>query len=185
MIPNTKGITVQQKQPVGVFLDFPVVGEDGRIDRLYPRANFSELISQVRRCELGHLKMVGVIMVVDALITRIKGAGLGVGSDMKDPSTMKKTQYATGELSQFDARLRKFKDDRNLVVHNFLWRNTDNISEEIMDRCCELMDDLLHHFIEVRIDPDTPGAITLRFSDIWNLETHPPGHGRSSKTNGC
>ena len=57
--PNTKESTVQQEQTVGVFLDFPVVREDGRIDRIYPRANFSELISQVRRCELGHLKMVG------------------------------------------------------------------------------------------------------------------------------
>ena len=119
---------MNQEQTVGVFLDFPVVGEDGRIDRIYPRANFSELISQVRRCELGHLKMVGVIMVVDALITRIKEAGLGVESGMKDPSTKKKTPNATGELSQFDDRLRKFRCDRNLVVHNFLWRNTDVIS---------------------------------------------------------
>ena len=63
---------MQQKQTVGVFLDFPVVGEDGRIDRIYPKANFSELISQVRRCEPGYLKMVGVIMVVEALIDRIK-----------------------------------------------------------------------------------------------------------------
>ena len=54
-----------------------------------------------------------------------------------------------------------------------------------MDRFGKLMDDLLHHFIEVRPDPDTPGAITLRFPDIPNLETHPPGHGRSSKANGC
>ena len=169
---------MQQEQTVGVFLDFPVVGEDGRIDRIYPSANFSELISQVRRCEPGHLKMVGVIMVVDALITRIKEAGLGVESGMKDPSTKKKAPNATGELSQFDDRLRKFRCDRNLVVHDFLWRNTDVISEEILDRSCKLMDDLLHHFIEVRPDPDTPGAITLRFPDIWNLETHPPGHGR-------
>ena len=176
---------MKQEQTVDVFLDFPVVGEDGRIDRIYPRANFSELISQVRRCELGHLKMVGVIMVVDALITRIKEAGLGVESGMKDPSTKKKTPNATGELSQFDDRLRKFRCDRNLVVHNFLWRNTDVISEEIIDRCGKLMDDLLHHFIEARPDPDTPGAITLRFPDIWNLETHAPDHGRSSKTKGC
>ncbi len=185
MIPSTKESTVKQEQTVGVFLDFPVMGEDGRIDRIYPRANFSELISQVRRSELGHLKMVGVIMVVDAVITRIKEAGLGVESGMKDPSTKKKIPNATGELSQFDDRLKKFRCDRNLVVHNFLWRNTDLISEEIMDRCGKLMDDLLHHFVEVRLDPDTPGAIALRFPDIWNLETHPPGHGRSSKTNGC
>ena len=185
MIPNIKEGTVQQEQTVGVFSDFPAVGEDGRIDRIYPGANFSELISQVRRCGPGHLKMVGVIMVVDTLITRIKEAGLGVASGMKDPSTNKEAPNATGELSQFDGRLRKFKCDRNLVVHDFLWRNTDAISEEIMDRCGKLMDDLLHHFIEVRPDPDTPRAITLRFPDIWNLKTHPPGHGRSSKTNGC
>ena len=154
---------MQQKQTVGVFLDFPVVGEDGRINRIYPKANFSELISQVYRCEPGHLKMVGVIMVVDALITRIKEAGLGVASYMKDPSTKDKAPNGTGELSQFDDRLRKFRCDRNLVVHNFLWRNTDGISEEIMDRSCKLMDDLLHHFIEVRPDPETPGVITLRF----------------------
>ena len=176
---------MQQEQTVGVFLDFPVVGEDGRIDRIYPRANFSELISQVRRCEPGYLKMVGVIMVVEALITRIKEAGLGVESGRKNPSTKKKTPNATGELSQFDDRLRKFRCDRNLVVHNFLWRNTDVISEEIMDRCGKLMDDLLHDFIEVRPDPDTPGTIVLRFPEIWNLETHPPGHGRNSKTNRC
>ncbi len=175
---------MHQEQTVGVFLDFPVVGEDGRIDRVYPRANFSELISQVRRCEPGHLKMVGVIMVVDALITRIKEAGLGVESGMKDPLTKEKAPNATGELFPFDDRLRKFRCDRNLVVHNFLWKNTDVISEEIMDRSCKLMDDLLHHFIEVRPDPDSPEAITLRFPDIWNLETHAPGHGRNSKTKG-
>ena len=176
---------MQQERTVGVSLDFPVVGEDGRIDRIYPRANFSELISQVRRCELGHLKMVGVIMVVDALLTRIKEARLGVAPGFKDPSTNKEVPNATGQLAQFDNRLRKFRCDRNLVVHNFLWRNTDVISEEIVDRNCKLMDDLLHHFIEVRLDPDTPGAITLRFPDIWNLKTHPPGHGRSSKMNDC
>ncbi|MDE0306860.1 MAG: hypothetical protein OXI87_18570 [Albidovulum sp.] len=176
---------MQQEQTVGVFLDFPAVGEDGRIDRIYPRANFSELISQVRRCEPGYLKMVGVIMVVEALITRIKESGLGVRPGMKDPATKKKAPNATGELSQFDDQLRKFRCDRDLVVHNFLWRNTDVISEEIMDRSCKLMDDLLHHFIEVRPDPDTPGTIVLRFPEIWNLETHPPGHGRNSKTSGC
>jgi len=183
MIPSTKESTVKQEQTVGVYLDSPVVGEDGRIDRIYPRANFSELISQVRKCEKGHLKMVGVIMVVEALLTRIKEAGLGQPPPKK--AKKKPRRPASGELSQFDDRIRKFRCDRNLVVHNFLWRNTDGISEEIMDRCGKLMDDLLHHFIEVRPVPDTPGAITFRFPDIWNLETHPPGHGRSSKTNGC
>ncbi len=176
---------MQEEQTVGVFLDFPVMGEGGRIDRIYPKANFSELISQVRKCEPGYLKIIGVIMVVEALLDRIKESGLGVRPGMKDPSTKKKAPNATGELSQFDAQLKEFRCDRDLVVHNFLWRNTDVISEEIMDRSRKLMDDLLHHFIEVRPDPDTPGAITLRFSEIWNLETHPPGHGRSSKTNGC
>ena len=176
---------MKQEQTVGVFLDFPVMGKDGRIDRIYPKANFSELISQVRRCERGHLKMVGVIIVVDALIARIKEAGLGARSGMKDPSTKKRAPNATGELSQFDDRLRKFRFDRNLVVHDFLWRNTNGISEEIMDRSCKLMDDLLHHFIEVHPDPDIPGAIAPRFPDLWNLETHPPGHGRSSKANDC
>ena len=170
---------------VGVFLDFPVMGEDGRIDGFYPKANFSELISQVRRCEPGHLKMVGVIMVVDALLDRIKEAGLGAKPRMKDPSTKKKARKATGKLSQFDDRLQQFCCDRGLVVHNFLWRNSDGISEAIMDRSCKLMDDLLHYFIEARPDPDTPGSITLRFPEIWNLETHPPGHGRSSKTTDC
>lgn len=78
---------MQQEQTVGAILDFPVVGEDGRIDRIYPRANFSELILQVRRCEPGHLRLVGAIMVVDALITRIKAAGLGVAKGTTDPST--------------------------------------------------------------------------------------------------
>ena len=176
---------MQQEQTVGVFLDFPVVGEDGRIDRIYPRANFSELISQVRRCEPGHLKMVGVIMVVEALLIRIKVAGLGVEAGRKDPSTKKNARNTTGELSRFDDRLRKFRYDRDLVVHDFLWKNTDGMSEEILDRSCRLMDDLLAHFIEVRPGPDTPGAIALRFPEIWNLETHPPGHDRNSKTNGC
>ena len=176
---------MQQEQTVGVFLDSPVLRTDGRIDRIYPKANFSELISQVRKCELGYLKMVGVIMVVDALITRINEAGLGVGSGMTDPSTKEKAPNATGEMAQFDDRLREFRCDRNVVVHNFLWRNTDGISEEIMKRSYDLMNDLLEHFIEVRPDPDTPGTIALRFPDIWNLETHPPGHGRNSKTSGC
>ncbi len=183
MIPDTKESTVKQEQTVSVFLDFPVVGKDGRIDRIYPRANFSELISQVRRCEPGHLKMVGVIMVVEALLSRVKEAGLGEPPRKK--TKKKPPRPASGELSQFDDRLRQFRCDRNLVVHNFLWRNTDGISEEIMDRCDKLVDDLLHHFVEVRPDPDTPGAITFRFPDIWNLETHRPGHGRSSQTNGC
>ena len=166
------------------FLDFPVAGEDGRIDGICPKANFSELISQVRICEPGYLKMVGVIMVVDALITRIKVAGLGVASGMKDPSTKKTAPNATGEMARFDDRLRKFRCDRNVIVHDFLWKSTDGISEEILDRSCKLMDDLLHHFIEVRPDPDAPGAIAFRFPEIWNLETHPPGHGRNSKRNG-
>ena len=172
---------MQQEQTVGVFLDFPAVGEDGRIDRFYPRANFSKLISQVCRCEPGHLKMVGVIMVVEALLTRIKEAGLGVEAGMKDPLTKKIPNDATGELSQFDGRLRKFRYDRDLVVHDFLWKNTDGMSEEILDRSCRLMDDLLHHFIEVRPDPDTPGAIAPRFPEIWNLETHPPGRQRPGR----
>ncbi len=104
---------MQQEQTVGAFLDFPETGEDGRIDRIYPRANFSELMSQVRRCEPGPLKMIGVIMIVDALITRIKEGGLGVESGMMDPSTKKKVPNATGELLQFDDRLRKFRCDRN------------------------------------------------------------------------
>ena len=37
-INPTKESTVQQEQTVGVYLDFPVMGEDGRIDRIYPRA---------------------------------------------------------------------------------------------------------------------------------------------------
>ena len=177
---------MQQEQTVGVFLDFPVMGEDGRIDRIYPRANFSELISQVRRCELGHLKMVGVIMVVDALITRIKKADLGVPpAKVRKGRKGGKWRNATGELSQFDDQLKKFRCDRNLVAHDFLWKNTDGISEEIMDRSCKLMDDLVHHFIEARPDPGAPGAITLRFPEIWKLETPPPGHGRSSRTSGC
>ena len=171
---------MQQKQTVEVFLDYPVAGEDRRINRVYPKVNFSELISQVRRCESGHLRMVGVIMVVDALITRIKEAGMGLEAGMRDPSTNKKAPNATGELSQFNDRLKKFRCDRNIVVHNFLWRNTDVISVEIMGRCYKLMNDLLHHFIEVRPDPDTPGVVTLRFPEIWNLATKPPGHGRNS-----
>ena len=170
---------MQQEQTVGVFLDFPVVGEDGRINRIYPRANFSELISQVRRCEPGYLKMVGVIMVVDALITRIKEAGLG------NPPNKKKKLAATGEMIQFNERLKTFRCDRNSVVHSFLWRNTDSISKEIMDRSYKLMDDLLHYFIEVRFDPDTLGTLAPRFPAIWNLETRPSSHGRSSKTNDC
>ena len=171
---------VQQEQTVPVFLDFPVAGEDGRIDRMYPRANFSALISQVRRCESGHLKMVGVIMVVDALLDRIKEAELGVAAGLKNPLTKRKDwENSTGELSRFNDRLKEFRCDRNLVVHNFLWRNTDGVSDEIMSRSCKLMDDLLHHFIEVR-PSDTSGVITLRFPEIWNLETKPPGHGRNS-----
>ena len=96
-----------------------------------------------------------VIMVVEALIMRVKEAGLGVEKGKKDPLTRKKAPNATGEMSQFDDQLRQFRCDRDLVVHDFLWRNTDCVSEEIMDRSCKLMDDLLHHFIEVRPDPDT------------------------------
>ena len=40
---------------------------------------------------------------------------------MKDPSTNERAPNATGELSRFDDRLGKFRCDRNLVVHNFLW----------------------------------------------------------------
>ena len=183
MIPNTKESNVQREKIVSVFLDFPVMGEDGCIDRIYPeKANFSRLVSQVHRCELGHLKMVGAIMVVDALLTRIEEAGLGERPYKK--TKKKPPRPATGELSQFDDRLRKFRCDRNLVVHDFLWRNTDGISEEIMNHSCNLMDDLLHHFVGVHFNPDAPGEITPRFPDIWNLEAHPPGHGRSSETNG-
>ena len=153
--------------------------------RFRARVRLSALISQVRRCEPGYLKMVGVIMVVEALITRIKVAGPGVASGIKDPSTKKTAPNATGEMARFDDRLRKFRCDRNVIVHDFLWKSTDGISEEILDRSCKLMDDLLHHFIEVRPDPDTPEAIALRFPEFWYLETHPPGLGRNSKRNGC
>lgn len=173
-----------QEQTVGVFLDFPVMGEDGRIDRLYPKANFSALISQVRRCEPGYLKMVGVIMIIDALISRVKEAGLGTPSYIKDPSTKRKVPNGTSEMVQFNDRLKKFNCDRNVIVHSFLWKNTDGISEEITERCHNLMDDLLEHFIEVRPNPDSAGAITFRFPEIWNLETNPPGHGRNSNTDG-
>lgn len=176
---------MRQEQAVGVFLDFPVVGEDGRIDRLYPKANFSELISQIRRCELGLLKMIGVIMTIDALITRVKEASLGLAPGMKDPLTGNKVKNATDEMVQFDNQLKQFRCDRNLIIHNFLWKNTDGVSEEIMGRSYNLMNDLLKHFMEVRTDSAAPGNILLRFPDIWNIETNPPGHGRNSKKSDC
>ena len=123
-------------------------------------------------------------MVIEALITRSKESGLGVAPDMKDPLTKKKIQDATGEMAQFNDRLKKFRDDRDDIVHRFFDRNTDGISEEIMERCHNLMDDLLEHFIEVRPSPDSPGAIVFRFPEIWNHEPNPPGNDRNSKTTG-
>jgi len=160
-----------QEQTVNTFLDFPMMGEDSRLHGIYPKANFSELIAQVRRCPPGFLRLVGIIMVVDALITRIKEAGLG------RPPSKKKGQPATGEMARFDERLKTFRKDRNCIVHDFLWRTSDDVSEEIMTRSDALMNDLLEHFIVVCPNPDTPGTIVLRFPEIWNLNTHPPGHG--------
>ena len=167
-----------ERQTVRAFLDFPAIGEDGRIDRVYPAANFSKLIAQVRRCESGYLRLVGVIMVVEALITRIKEAGLGVEAGMKDPLTKKEVPGSTGEMAPFNDHLQRFRHDRNLIVHNFLWRNTDGVSEEILKRSDDLMNALLEHFIKVPPDSDAPGVMTLRFPEIWNLDTHPPGRGR-------
>ena len=169
---------MQQKRTVGIYMDFPVVEKDGSIGRIYPKANFSKLISQVHRCELDYIKMIGLIMVIDALIVRIQVAGLGEIKVMKDRLTRKKVQNATGELVQFDDQLKQFRCDRNMIVHDFLWKNTDDISEEITKRSNDLMDDLLEHFMKVHLDPDNPGAITLSFPNMWELKTHPPGYGR-------
>ena len=174
-----------KKQTVDVFLDFPVKGENGRIDRIYPSTNFAKLLSQIRICEPGYLKMVGVIMVVEALITRSKESGLGVAPDMKDPLIKKKVHNATGEMAQFDDRLKQFRRDRDLIVHSFFDRNTDDVSDEITERSQSLMNDLLVHFYEARPSPDIPGAICFRFPETWTLETNPPGHGRNSNNSGC
>ena len=171
-------------QLVSVFLDFPKIEGDERIGRLYPEANFSKLISQVRNCEPSYLKMVGVIMIIEALISRVKESGLGVAPNMKDPLAKGKVQDATGEMSRFNDRLKKFRADRNLIVHSFFDRNTDSISDEIMEHSQSLMNDLLEHFIGVRPHPDTPGALALRFPELWTLKTKPPGHGQDSKKKG-
>lgn len=163
---------------VNVFLNFPKVGESGWIHGVYPSKRFSRLVSELDELDAdiqGLAKLVGIVGIIDAVLTLVKEAGLG--TDVKlgsrgDPCLgerkIKKNGNATDELARFEAGLVRFRNDRNCLFHEYLWRDDDDSWRAMLDRNQGFLNELLGYFF-VGKPSNTPGQIALRFPQLYDL----------------
>ena len=164
---------------VDVFLNFPTLGAGGQIQGVYPSKRFSALIGQVDGLDAdrqGLAKLVGIVGIVDAVLTLIEESGLGTdvklgsrGNACLGERRIRKNGNATGELARFEAGLVRFRNDRNCLIHAYLWKdNDDNSWRAMLDRNQSFLNELTGYFFEGR-PTDTPGQIAFRFPQLYGL----------------
>lgn len=164
---------------VSVFLNYPKSDGKGRIQGVYPSKFFSRLISQIDKLETGEqglAKLIGTIGAIEAVLTHIENAELG--TDVKlggrgDPCLgerkIRRDGNASGELAQFETRLVRFRNDRNCLFHQYLWKDGDDESwEAMLDRNQKFLNDLIDYFFEGQ-PSNNPGHIAFRFPQLYGL----------------
>ena len=144
---------------------------------MYPSKRFSRMVSELDELDAdkqGLPKLVGIVGAIDAVITHIKEAEMGTDVTLDrrgDPCLGERKIIrggnATGKLAQFEARLVQFRNDRNCLVHVYLWKDEDDSWRAMLDRNQRFLNDLLGYFF-VGHPSDTPGQIALRFPQLYD-----------------
>jgi len=165
---------------VSVFLNYPKSDGKGRIQGVYPSKRFSRLISQIDKLETGEqglAKLIRTIGAIEAVLTHIENSELGTDVKLggrRDPCLggrkIKRGGNASGELVQFETRLVRFRNDRNCLFHQYLWKDDDDDEswEAMLDRNQKFLNDLIDYFFEGQ-PSNIPGQITFSFPQMYGL----------------